>query len=93
MKMNGFTFCLKGKDVFVKTGRQRKTEHLASKILRKMQLPDSPSTRKELLYWLQKAACEIVTLGNGRQMYEIAGDGFGGKGSFVDDGETIIIEL
>lgn len=91
--MKGFTFMLKGKDVFVETSYVNKTENLASKILTKMLLPDNPDTRKELLYWLQKAECEIKTLSNGRQMYDIHGDNFGGKGSFVDDGKTVIIKL
>ncbi len=91
--MTGFTFCYKGKDVFVKTGRKRKTESLASKILHKMMLPENPDTRKELLYYLQKASCEIRTLKNGKQYYEISGDEFGGRGSFVDDGNTIILEV
>lgn len=91
--MKGFTFMLKDKDVFVETSYVNKTENLASKILTKMLLPDNPDTRKELLYWLQKAECEIKTLGNGKQMYDIHGDNFGGKGSFVDDGKTVIIKL
>lgn len=91
--MNGFTFMLKGKDVFVKTDLKNKTEGLAKKILLKMGLPENPDTRKELLYWLQKATCEIRTMSSGRKYYEIAGNGFGGKGSFVDDGNTIIVEL
>lgn len=91
--MKGFTFMLKGKDVFVETSYVNKTENLASKILTKMLLPNNPDTRKELLYWLQKAECEIKTLSNGKQMYDIHGDNFGGKGSFVDDGKTVIIKL
>lgn len=91
--MNGFTFKLGGKDVFVKTDLKNKTEGLAKKILLKMGLPENPDTRKELLYWLQKANCEIRTLSNGKQYYEIYGKYFCGRGSDVDDGNTIIIEL
>ena len=91
--MKGFTFVLKGKDIFVETSLVNKTESLASKILTKMLLPDNPNTRKELLYWLQKAECEIKTLSNGKQMYDIHGKNFGGKGSFVDDGKTVIVKL
>lgn len=91
--MKGFTFMLGRKDVFVVTERKNKTAQLASEILRKLELPDNPSTQKEVLYWLQKAECEIKTLGNGRQYYEIHGDGFAGKGSFVDDGNTLIVKL
>ena len=91
--MMGFTFQLGNKDVFVETSRKNKTEGLATKILLKMGLPENPDTRRELLYWLQKATCEIKTLSSGRQFYEIAGENFGGRGSFVDDGKTIVIRL
>ena len=89
--MTGFTFPLGNKDVFVVTEAKRKTRTLARQILRKMMLPDGRAD--ELLYWLQKAECDIKTLSNGKQYYEIHGDGFGGKGSFVDDGNTIIVTL
>ena len=91
--MNGFTFPFGNKDVFVKTSLKNKTEGLARKILIKMRLPENPDTRKEILYWLRKATCEIKTLSNGRKYYEIAGEKFGGRGSFIDDGKTIIVEL
>lgn len=91
--MKGFTFVLGNKDIFVETEKKNKTEKLASEILRKLLLPDNPDTRKELLYWLQKAECEVKTLSNGRQYYEIHGDGWGGKGSFIDDQMTVIIKL
>lgn len=89
--MKGFTFTYGKKDVFVETEYKNKTENLASKILRKMLLPDNPDTRKEVLHYLQKAECDIK--GNVKKYYEIHGDGFGGKGSFIDDGNTIIIKL
>lgn len=91
--MKGFTFPLGRKDVFIETEYKNKTEVLASKILRKLEKPDNPSIRKEVLHCLQKAECEIKTLSNGRQYYEIHGENFGGKGSFVDDGNTIIIHI
>ena len=47
----------------------------------------------EILWNLQKAECEIRTLSNGNQYYEIHGDGFGGRGSFVYDGMTVIINI
>ena len=91
--MKGFTFQLGNKDVFIETTLKNKTEGLAKKILLKMGLPENPDTRRELLYWLQKATCEIKTLSSGRQFYEIAGENFGGRGSFADDGKTVIIRL
>lgn len=91
--MHGFTFPLGNKDVFVETSLKNKTEGLARKILLKMGLPENQDTRKEILYWLQKATCEIITLSNGKKYYEIAGENFGGRGSFVDDGQTIIVKI
>lgn len=96
--MKGFTFYLRGKDIFVETNYKNKTEALASKIFRKLinygyNIPDNPSTRKNLLWTIQRAECEIKTLSNGKKMYEIHGANFGGKGSFVDDGNTLIIKL
>lgn len=96
--MKGFTFPYGNKDVFVETELVNRTNFLASKIIRAMvnagyDIGDHPDIRRELLYYLKKANCEIKTLSNGRQYYEIHGDGFGGRGSFVDDGNTIIIHL
>lgn len=96
--MKGFTFPLGKKDVFVETTRKNKTDGLASEIIRKLNnigkdIPDNPNTRREILYYLQKAECDIRSLANGRQYYEIHGENFGGKGSFVDDGMTIIIRI
>ena len=96
--MKGFTFPYGHKDVFVETELKNKTNALAQKILRKMadvgyDIPDNPDTQRKLLWYLQKAECDIHTLSNGNQYYEIHGDGFGGRGSFVDDGNTIIIKL
>lgn len=93
MKRKGFYFRFSDKDVFVETRKVRKTERLAKEILRAMELPDNPDTRRELLYWMRRATCEIRTLKNGRAYWEIAGDNFGGCGSFIDDGMTIILDL
>lgn len=94
----GFTFPLGGKDVFVITKSKNKTEGLARKILRKMLLPENPDTVKEILYYLQRAELDIKEIHcDGivpfRYMWEIHGHGFGGKGSFIDDGNTIVICL
>ena len=91
--MKGFIFPYKGKDIFVVTEKTRKTKDLAKRILRKMNLPDNPGTVSDLLYWLQAGCCEIKRLANGREYYEIFGDKYGGRGSFVDDGKTEIINL
>lgn len=89
--MTGFTFPYGPKDVFVITDKRNKTKSLAQQILRKMSLPDG--RYEELLYYLRKAECDVHTLADGRKYYEIHGDNFGGRGSFTDDGNTIIIKL
>jgi hypothetical protein len=97
--MKGFTLFAKGKDVFIETSYSRKTKDLARKIIRAMNatgefdIPDSPGGIDSVLWFLSKAECDIHTLSNGREFYEIHGDGFGGRGSFVDDGKTIVIKL
>ena len=91
--MTGFTFRLGRKDVFVETTAKNKTKKLAEKILYKLELPVNPDTISEVLYWLMKANCEIKTLNNGKQYYDIYGNNFGGYGSFLDDGMTILIKV
>ncbi len=94
--MKGFTFPLGRHDVFVCTTKINKTTYLASEILRKLELPDNPDTRKEVLWYLKRAECEIKTLSNGRKYYDIHGDQFGGYGAFFDAPEnerTIVIQI
>lgn len=97
--MKGFTLTAKGKDYFFVADLKNKTKSLAKKIIRSLNgtgnfdIPDNAAGIDEILWNLQKAECEIRTLSNGNQYYEIHGDGFGGRGSFVDDGKTVIIKL
>ena len=96
--MKGFTFPFKFCDVFVETTRTKKNHTLASKIIRQLvnkgyDIPDNPDVRSEILSYLRKAECEIHTLPSGKKYYEIHGDGFGGRGSLVGDGRTLIIKL
>lgn len=80
--MNGFTFPFDGKTVFVQTERERKTRSLAKNILRQMLLPDGRAD--ELLYWIQKAECELKTLENGADWYSIKGKDFSEFGPIED---------
>ena len=97
--MKGFTIFVKRKDIFIETDRVRKTKELAKLIIRKLNetgefdIPDNQWAIHDVLHYLQKAECEIKTLSNGKQYYEIHGENFGGKGSFVDDGNTVIIHI
>ena len=89
--MNGFTFLWNNKDYFVVTEKKNKTDALVTEIARACGFPIY--AKHDLSFRLQKATCEIKTLSNGRQMYEISGENFGGGGSFTDDGKTVIINL
>lgn len=80
--MRGFTFPFEGKTVFVETERERKTRSLAKNILRQMLLPDGRAD--ELLYWIQKAECELKTLENGTDWYSIKGKDFSEFGPIED---------
>lgn len=91
-KMNGFYFWIGCKDVFVVTDRKNKTTHLAQQICEKMGYPASQNNISELLYRLSKATYQIKTLTNGRSYYDISGDSFS-CGNFVDENNTIIIDL
>lgn len=87
----GFTLYAKGKDWFFVTDKVRKTKTLARQICRAMSVPDAPSVIDAVLHNMQKATLDVK--GDKRKYYEISGDGFGGKGSFIDDGNTVVIEL
>jgi hypothetical protein len=69
--MYGLELIVGNKEIFIRTDRTKKTEKLASDILRKLLLPDSPSHRKEVLYFLKRAECELHNLPDGRSYYEI----------------------
>lgn len=97
--MKGFALTAKGKDYFFATDLKNKTKSLAKKIICSLNgtgnfdIPDNAAGIDAVMYSLQKAECEICTLQNGKQMYDIHGDGFGGRGSFVGDGMTVIINI
>lgn len=86
--MKGFTFYYHGKDYFYETEKTRRTEALAREILQGFSLN---MTTANLLPELKRAECELKTLSNGKQMWDIHGDGFGGYGSFVGDGRTVVL--
>lgn len=97
--MKGFYLYAGYKDVFIETTYTRKTKELARKIIRAMNgnggfdIPDNAAGIDSVLWYLRRAECDIHTLSNGSQYYEIHGDNFGGMGSFVGDGKTVILHL
>lgn len=93
--MNGFTFYLNHKDYFVVTDRKNKTAALAEKVLLLIGCPVTPGNTAEILRRMRKAVCDLCfcewTNRLEKHSYDIHGDGFGGIGSWVDDGETILL--
>lgn len=88
---NGFTIFVKGKDYFFVTDRKYITETLVKKVIRHLPVPDNQWGMHDVRNGLLPATLEVK--GQKRKYYEISGDGFGGRGSFVDDGMTVIVEL
>ncbi len=86
----GYSFPLGNKEVFVETSAKRRTASLASKILCKLQLPDNPATRADLLYYLKKMTLEQGTLSYGTVYYKYSGERYAGT-CFEDD--IIIINI
>lgn len=95
--MQGFTFFLNGKDYFIETKRTNKTQNLAAEILPLIGCSVTEGNIKALLFRLNRANCEIKTANNAsrkcKQYYEISGEGFGGRGGWIDDGETVILKI
>lgn len=102
----GFYFQLGRKEIFVETSAQRKTQALASKIFKALiphgySIPDNPSTRKELHYYMQPATLEIKHCPavpdmdmKAHDYYNISGKNFSGMGSNdINDGKTIVIHV
>ena len=87
---NGFSIWYGGNDVFVVTEKRNKTQKLASEILRKLACPDNPTTRHEVLYYLQPATMETRHLSSGKAYLVIES-----KGSTIIDpeGKTKVITL
>lgn len=93
MKKYGFTFYNRDVDYFIETTQKNKTEKFIKDILQALHFPVTERNIKYLKYALRPAICETREISSGRKYYEIHGDGFGGCGSWIDDGKTIIIRL
>ena len=95
--LRGFTFFLNGKDYFVETSRTNKTQNLAADVLNLLGYSVTEGNKKELLYRLMKATCEVKIAENAdrkeKRYYEISGEGFGGCGGWIDDGSTVILKI
>lgn len=93
---NGFYLFFRGVDYFLVTDKKNRTDALTIEFLNKIQNHLNAfynidcKTVERYKKAIKPANCEIRTLSNGRQYYEISGENFGGCGSFVDDGKTVI---
>lgn len=93
---NGFYIFFRGVDYFYSTEKKNKTDALTLDFLNKIQnhLNVFGNINAETIAYyktaIQRATCEIRTMKNGRKYYEISGENFGGCGSFVNDGQTVI---
>ena len=93
MIKKGFTFFYNSIDYFIETEQKNKTEKFIKSVCKALNKEPTENNIKFLMFRLQKANCEIKTLSNGRQYYDIYGDNFGGRGSFINDGFTKIIKI
>ncbi len=80
MFVKGFTFYLRGKDVFFVTPRKNKTETLARAIIKALinagyDIPDAPSVIHDVLWHCRKATLEEKTV-KGNTWYKINGSNF-----------------
>ena len=91
--MEGFYLMIGQRDVFIETHYKNKTQALASKVIQKLGGKDTAEAREWLLYNMDKAICKVVRTNNGKEYYDISGENWGGRGSWIDDGKTVIISL
>lgn len=98
--LEGFLLKCGKKYYFFKTVYTTKNNYLASKILRKLELPENPDTISEIKYWLNKATLEkhyftkdTGDYKKGDVWYSIHGTGNDVFGGCYDANEVTIIEL
>lgn len=90
----GFTFYLSGKDYYIITNRDRKTEKMCIQVLEKLGHKEiSKDLIDDLRYRMKPATMQIKSLENGRSYYDIHGDGFGGNGGFLDENKTVVMTI
>ncbi len=91
--MEGFYLMIGQRDVFIETHYKNKTQTLASKVFQKLGGKDTTEVRKWLLCNMDKATCNVGQTSSGKKYYDISGENWGGRGSWINDGKTVIIKL
>lgn len=89
----GFYLYHHGKDYFFVTDGKNKTENIARKILAAMNFDTAENSISYILRRIQHAEMEIISLPSGKSYYDIHGKNFGGFGSFVGDGKTVVLYI
>ena len=102
--LSGYYLYTWDKEYFFVTGYERKTNKLIERIIKSLNVCLNDENINYLKHNLLKAKCEIKELdypedfgknkaASKRKYYDIYGKNFSGYGSFLDDGQTIIINL
>lgn len=91
--LRGYFVTLRGKECFFRTRATRRSLELAQRVLHRAAMVDNPTNRREVCYWGHFARCVVRKDPAGREYYDISGDLIGGRGTFVDDGGTILFDL
>ena len=91
--MEGFYLMIGQREIFIESTYKNKTQSLAAKIIQKLGGEDTPENRKWLLYNMDRAICKVGQTSDGKKYYDISGKKWGGRGSWSDDGRTIIVKL
>lgn len=102
--LTGYYLNLWNKEYFFVTDYERITNKLIERIIKSLNAPLTEGNKIYLKDNLLKGKCEIKEVvysedfgenkaGSKRKYYNIYGKNFSGYGSFIDDGQTIIINL
>lgn len=90
--MQGFTFWFGNRDYFIESNRKNVTDKVAEIALSAVGILCTRDRVENIKQRIRPARLEIKTCTIG-DYYEISGEDFGGRGSFVDDGMTVVIHM
>ena len=88
----GYYFYACNKDYFIETRQTKKTRLFCKQVLENCGFPVSEGNIEYLRQAMQRATLCIKSAGDFKY-YDICGENFGGCGTGVDDGRTIVISL
>ena len=98
--VTGWYFSVGRREFFVITDQKKKTDKLATKVLKDLKVPVNADTIADIRYRMMAAKCELKSAkalpglgGEPYYYYNIFGTGFSGYGTNVNDGYTTLIKL